>query len=115
MIDGWQYIETTYTDNKFAQHSLRAALKKGVEAGKLIKVKASYKLAESEKKVNAPSSFGASFCDLNMRNGPPPASPAPADPLLELQPCLPDPLSPPLTLCLLCRCYAAPPPRLSSP
>lgn len=35
---------------KFQQHSLKAALKKGVESGKLIKIKNSYKLAESEKK-----------------------------------------------------------------
>ena len=36
---------------KFAPHSLRSALKKGAEAGKFIKVKASFKLAESEKKA----------------------------------------------------------------
>jgi histone H1/5 len=36
---------------KFAQHSLRTALKKGAESGKLVKVKASFKLAESEKKA----------------------------------------------------------------
>lgn len=44
-----QYIEANYPTVTFAQHSLRAALKKGVETGMLEKVKASYKLTEKAK------------------------------------------------------------------
>uniref|UniRef100_A0A6V2U3J2 H15 domain-containing protein n=1 Tax=Heterosigma akashiwo TaxID=2829 RepID=A0A6V2U3J2_HETAK len=44
-----KYIESTYKKITFQQHSLRLALKKGVEAGKLIKVKASYKISAGEK------------------------------------------------------------------
>jgi histone H1/5 len=45
------HIVSNHPSIKFAQHSLRAALKKGAESGKLVKVKASFKLAESEKKA----------------------------------------------------------------
>ena len=45
------YITSKYPTIKFAQHLLRAALKKGVEGKKLIKVKASFKVAAVEKKV----------------------------------------------------------------
>uniref|UniRef100_A0A7S2Y1F8 H15 domain-containing protein n=1 Tax=Fibrocapsa japonica TaxID=94617 RepID=A0A7S2Y1F8_9STRA len=44
------YITANYPSVKFLPHALRAALKKAVEAGKLIKVKASYKLSADEKK-----------------------------------------------------------------
>ena len=45
-----QFIESAHPEIKFAQHSLRAALKMGVEKGKLVMVKASYKLSPDEKK-----------------------------------------------------------------
>lgn len=45
------YITSNHPSIKFAQHLLRAALNKGVETGKFIKVKASFKLAASEKKA----------------------------------------------------------------
>jgi len=45
-----QFIESAHPEIKFAQHSLRAALKMGVEKGKLIQTKASYKLSPEEKK-----------------------------------------------------------------
>ena len=45
-----QFIESAHPEIKFAQHSLRAALKMGVEKGKLVMVKASYKLSPEEKK-----------------------------------------------------------------
>ena len=45
-----QYIESAHPEIKFAQHSLRAALKAGVEKGKLIQTKSSYKLSPDEKK-----------------------------------------------------------------
>jgi histone H1/5 len=45
------HIVSNHPTIKFAQHSLRTALKKGAESGKLVKVKASFKLAESEKKA----------------------------------------------------------------
>jgi histone H1/5 len=45
------YITTTYPGIKFAQHLLRAALKRGADSGNLIKVKASFKLGEAEKKA----------------------------------------------------------------
>jgi hypothetical protein len=45
------HIVSNHPTIKFAQHSLRTALKKGAESGKFIKVKASFKLAESEKKA----------------------------------------------------------------
>ena len=35
---------------KFAQHSMRGALKNGVEKGKLLQTKSSYKLSPEEKK-----------------------------------------------------------------
>mmetsp|Transcript_6448 Transcript_6448/g.8468 ORF Transcript_6448/g.8468 Transcript_6448/m.8468 type:complete len:136 (+) Transcript_6448:85-492(+) len=44
------HILTNFPGVKFQQHSLRLALKKGVEAGKLVKVKASFKLSAEEKK-----------------------------------------------------------------
>ena len=43
-------MESAHPEMKFAQHSLRAALKMGVEKGKLVMVKASYKLSPDEKK-----------------------------------------------------------------
>ena len=45
-----QFIESAHPEIKFAQHSLRAALKMGVEKGKLLQTKASYKLSPEEKK-----------------------------------------------------------------
>jgi histone H1/5 len=45
------HIVANHPTIKFAQHSLRTALKKGAESGKLVKVKASFKLAEAEKKA----------------------------------------------------------------
>jgi histone H1/5 len=45
------YITSNHPSIKFAQHLLRTALNKGVETGKFIKVKASFKLAASEKKA----------------------------------------------------------------
>ena len=45
------YITSNHPSIKFAQHLLRTALNKGVETGKFIKVKASFKLAASEKKT----------------------------------------------------------------
>lgn len=45
------YITSNHPSIKFAQHLLRAALNKGVEAGKFIKIKASFKLAAAEKKA----------------------------------------------------------------
>jgi histone H1/5 len=47
------YITSNHSSIKFAQHLLRAALNKGVETGKFVKVKASFKLAASEKKPPA--------------------------------------------------------------
>jgi histone H1/5 len=43
------YIVSNNPSINFGQHLLRAALKKGAESGKLVKVKASFKLAESVK------------------------------------------------------------------
>jgi hypothetical protein len=45
------YIVSNHPSINFAQHLLRTALKKGAESGKLVKVKASFKLAETEKKA----------------------------------------------------------------
>lgn len=45
------YITSNHASIKFAQHLLRTALSKGVESGKFIKIKASFKLAASEKKA----------------------------------------------------------------
>merc|ERR1719183_2938672 len=45
------YIVANNKDIAFKQHLLRAALKKGVETGKLVQVKASYKLSAEEKKT----------------------------------------------------------------
>ena len=45
------HIVANHPSIKFAQHLLRAALKKGAETGKFIKVKASFKLGAEEKKV----------------------------------------------------------------
>ena len=45
-----KYIETNNKTLKFANHNLRAALKKGVADGLLIQVKASYKLSDKAKK-----------------------------------------------------------------
>jgi histone H1/5 len=45
------HIVFNHPSIKFAQHSLRSALKKGAESGKLVKVKASFKLAEAEKEA----------------------------------------------------------------
>ena len=45
------YITSNHATIKFAQHLLRTALSKGVEYGKFIKIKASFKLAASEKKA----------------------------------------------------------------
>ena len=39
------YITTNYSAIKFAPHLFRAALKKGVETGKLVQIKSSYKIA----------------------------------------------------------------------
>ena len=41
-----KYILATYAGLTFAQHSLRAALKKGVTDGSLAMVKSSYKLTD---------------------------------------------------------------------
>ncbi|CAM9090633.1 unnamed protein product, partial [Chrysoparadoxa australica] len=46
-----KYITTNYKTVDFKPHLLRKALKSGVESEKLVKVKASYKLAPSEKKA----------------------------------------------------------------
>ena len=40
-----QYIESVHPEIKFAQHSMRGALKNGVEKGKLLQTKSSYKLS----------------------------------------------------------------------
>ena len=45
-----KYIEANNKDLKFANHNLRAALKKGVADGMLVQVKASYKLSDKAKK-----------------------------------------------------------------
>ena len=45
------HIVANHPTIKFAQHLLRAALKRGAETGKFIKVKASFKLGAEEKKV----------------------------------------------------------------
>ena len=45
------HIVANHPSIKFAQHLLRAALKKGAETGKFIKVKASFKLGAEEKKA----------------------------------------------------------------
>lgn len=45
------HIVANHPTIKFAQHLLRAALNKGSETGKFVKVKASFKLAADEKKV----------------------------------------------------------------
>ena len=45
-----QYIEANYPKVAFKPHLLRGALKTGVTTGKLVMVKASYKLSEAEKK-----------------------------------------------------------------
>ena len=45
-----QYIESAHPEIKFAQHSMRGALKNGVEKGKLVQIKSSYKLSPEEKK-----------------------------------------------------------------
>ena len=46
-----KYIEANNKTLKFANHNLRAALKKGVADGLLIQVKASYKLSDKAKKA----------------------------------------------------------------
>ena len=45
------HIVANHPSIKFAQHLLRAALNKGAETGKFVKVKASFKLGAEEKKV----------------------------------------------------------------
>lgn len=45
------HIVANHPTIKFAQHLLRGALNKGADAGKFVKVKASYKLGAEEKKV----------------------------------------------------------------
>lgn len=45
------HIVANHPSIKFAQHLLRGALNKGADAGKFVKVKASYKLGAEEKKV----------------------------------------------------------------
>ena len=45
-----KYIEANNKPVKFANHNLRAALKKGVADGMLVQVKASYKLSDKAKK-----------------------------------------------------------------
>jgi histone H1/5 len=47
------HIVANHPTIKFAQHLLRAALNKGSETGKFVKVKASFKLAADEKKKPA--------------------------------------------------------------
>ncbi|KAJ1422995.1 hypothetical protein B484DRAFT_398848 [Ochromonadaceae sp. CCMP2298] len=54
------FITATYPDVTFGQHLMTAALKRGVEKGQLIKIKASFKLDPAEKakkvkKVAAPT------------------------------------------------------------
>ena len=49
------YITTNYPAVKFAPHLLRAALKRGVESGKLVKVKSSFKLSSAAPKAKKPS------------------------------------------------------------
>jgi linker histone H1 and H5 family len=44
-----KYIEANNKGLDFQQHQLRAALKRGVESGKLVQVKMSYKIAPTEK------------------------------------------------------------------
>lgn len=48
-VDIKKIILTTNPDVKFARHSLRHALKKGVESGNFVKVKSSFKLSAGEK------------------------------------------------------------------
>lgn len=45
------YITSNHPSIKFAQHLLRTALARGVDSGKFVKVKASFKLTASEKKA----------------------------------------------------------------
>eukprot|EP00596_Hydrurales_sp_CCMP1899_P009135 CAMPEP_0119041396 /NCGR_PEP_ID=MMETSP1177-20130426/11854_1 /TAXON_ID=2985 /ORGANISM="Ochromonas sp, Strain CCMP1899" /LENGTH=169 /DNA_ID=CAMNT_0007007411 /DNA_START=34 /DNA_END=543 /DNA_ORIENTATION=- len=45
------YIADNHKEINFQQHLLRGALNKGAESGKLVKVKASFKLAVAEKKI----------------------------------------------------------------
>lgn len=47
------HIVANHPSIKFAQHLLRAALNKGSETGKFVKIKASFKLAADEKKKPA--------------------------------------------------------------
>ena len=49
------YITKTYPALNFQQHLLRSALKTGTAKGKLVQVKASWKLAVAEKKTVKPA------------------------------------------------------------